>query len=79
MSRPPLHDVAHLGYLELLTPEFDKSLWFFTDVLGAKLLGMRAIYVQPIDRREFPTTRFLRLLERPVFWRLRVASSRDRA
>ena len=34
MSRPPLHDVAHVGYIELLTPEFDKSLWFFTDVLG---------------------------------------------
>ena len=26
MSRPPLHDIAHLAYLELLTPEFDKSV-----------------------------------------------------
>jgi catechol 2,3-dioxygenase len=39
MSRPPLHDVAHLGYLELLTPEFDKSLWFFTDVLGLTVVS----------------------------------------
>lgn len=39
MSRPPLHDVAHLGYIELLTPEFDKSLWFFTDVLGLTLVS----------------------------------------
>ncbi len=51
----------------------------FTDVLGAKLLGMRAIYVQPIDRREFLTTRFLRLLERPVFWRLRGVAPREQA
>jgi catechol 2,3-dioxygenase len=34
MSRPPLHDVAHVGYFELLTPEPDRSLWFFTQVLG---------------------------------------------
>ena len=39
MSRPPLHDVAHLGYIELLTPEFDKSLWFFTDVLGLTVVS----------------------------------------
>jgi uncharacterized protein len=48
----------------------------FTDVLGAKLLGMRAIYVQPIDRREFVTTRFLRMLERPVFARLQHRAER---
>jgi catechol 2,3-dioxygenase-like lactoylglutathione lyase family enzyme len=29
-----LHDVAHLGHAELLTPEPEKSLWFFTQVLG---------------------------------------------
>ena len=34
MSLPPLHDVAHLGYVELLTPEAERSLWFFTQVLG---------------------------------------------
>ena len=37
MSRPPLHDLAHLAYLELLTPEFDRSVWFFTEVLGLTL------------------------------------------
>jgi catechol 2,3-dioxygenase len=31
---PLLHDIAHLGHAELLTPEPDKSLWFFTEVLG---------------------------------------------
>ena len=45
----------------------------FTDVLGAKLVGMRAVLVQPIAKREFPTTKFLRMFERPVFERLRRA------
>ena len=31
---PLLHDIAHLGHAELLTPEPEKSLWFFTEVLG---------------------------------------------
>jgi catechol 2,3-dioxygenase-like lactoylglutathione lyase family enzyme len=30
------HDVAHLGHVELLTPEFEKSLWFFTDLLAMR-------------------------------------------
>lgn len=29
-----LHEIAHLGHTELLTPEPEKSLWFFTQVLG---------------------------------------------
>ncbi|HVV13907.1 catechol 2,3-dioxygenase [Amycolatopsis sp.] len=28
------HDVAHVGHVELLTPEPEKSLWFFTEVMG---------------------------------------------
>jgi catechol 2,3-dioxygenase len=30
----PVYDVAHLGRVELLTPDFDASLRFFVDVLG---------------------------------------------
>src|SRR5919197_3736828 len=29
-----LHEIAHLGHVELLTPEPERSLWFFRDVLG---------------------------------------------
>ncbi len=47
----------------------------FTDVLGAKLAGMRAIVVKPIGKREFPTTRILRLLESPVYALLRRRSA----
>ena len=38
----------------------------FTDVLGAKLAGMRAVLVEPIGGREFPTTKLMRLAERPI-------------
>ncbi len=34
LTMPLLHDVAHLSHAELLTPEPEKSLRFFTDVLG---------------------------------------------
>jgi catechol 2,3-dioxygenase len=30
----PMHDVAHLGHVELLTPKPDETLHFFTNVLG---------------------------------------------
>ncbi|MBV8264630.1 MAG: YqeG family HAD IIIA-type phosphatase [Candidatus Eremiobacteraeota bacterium] len=43
----------------------------FTDVLGAKLVGMRAVYVQRVAGREFPTTKVLRMLESPVLACLR--------
>lgn len=42
----------------------------FTDVLGAKSVGMRAAVVRPVARREFATTKFLRMLEAPVYARL---------
>ncbi len=34
MVPEPLHDIAHLGSVELLTPRLDRSLWYFRDVLG---------------------------------------------
>lgn len=37
-----------------------------TDVLGAKLLGMRAILTEPISEHGFITTRMMRVLERAV-------------
>ena len=41
----------------------------FTDVLGAKLLGCRAILTEPLVAVDFPLTRVLRLLERVCFAR----------
>ena len=40
-TRPPSHDVAHLGHIELLTPEPEASLRFFVDVLGLTELDSR--------------------------------------
>ena len=36
MTHPdePLHDVAHLGHLELLTPRLEETRRFFVDVMG---------------------------------------------
>jgi catechol 2,3-dioxygenase len=33
----PLHDLAHIGHAELLTPKPDESLAFFVDVLGMEI------------------------------------------
>jgi predicted HAD superfamily phosphohydrolase YqeG len=41
----------------------------FTDVLGAKLLGVRAVLTEPLVPVDFPLTRVLRLLERLIFAR----------
>jgi len=38
-DREPIRDVAHLGRVELLTPEPERSLWYFHD-----LLGMEAVH-----------------------------------
>ena len=29
-----IHDIAHIGHAELRTPKMEKSLWFFTQVMG---------------------------------------------
>ena len=49
-----LHDVAHLGHAELLTPEPEKSLWFFTEVLGLTQVGAEgdSVYLRTWDDYE---------------------------
>ena len=37
--REPIHDIAHLGHVEMLTPKPDESLRFFTDVMGMTISG----------------------------------------
>ena len=34
----PMYELAHLGHAELLTPAYDESLAFFTDVYGLDLV-----------------------------------------
>jgi catechol 2,3-dioxygenase len=49
-----LHDVAHLSHAELLTPEPEKSLWFFTQVLGLTEIGTSgdSVYLRTWDDYE---------------------------
>jgi catechol 2,3-dioxygenase len=56
-TRPPLHDVAHLGHIELLTPKLCESLWFFVDVLGLTETGREgnSIYLRTWDDYEHHT------------------------
>ena len=56
-TRPPLHEVAHLGHIELLTPEPDASLRFFVDVLGLTETGREgnSVYLRTWDDYEHHT------------------------
>jgi HAD superfamily phosphatase (TIGR01668 family) len=41
----------------------------FTDVLGAKMLGLHSVLTDPLVPHDFPLTRVLRFLERVVYKR----------
>ena len=58
-TRPPLHEIAHLGHVELLTPEPDKSLWFFVEVLGLTESGREgnSVYLRTWDDYEHHTVK----------------------
>jgi len=62
-----LRALAHLRTRRAQTVVIGDQL--FTDVLGAKLLGLHAVLTQPIVPKDFPLTRVLRLLERVFFAR----------
>src|SRR4051812_49971060 len=50
-------DVAHLGNVELLTPEFDKSLWFFRDLLAMRVVAEQgdSVFLRTWDEYELYT------------------------
>jgi len=51
---PLLHDIAHLAHAELLTPDPERSLWFFTQVLGLTENGRSgdSVYLRTWDDYE---------------------------
>ncbi len=63
-----LRALRHLGTRRSETIVIGDQL--FTDVLGAKLLGLHAVLTQPIVPKDFPLTRVLRLMERVLFARV---------
>lgn len=50
----PSHEIAHLGHVELRTPEPERSLWFFTQILGMTETGRDgdAVYLRTWDDYE---------------------------
>ncbi|MCO6003625.1 catechol 2,3-dioxygenase [Actinoallomurus purpureus] len=53
----PLHEIAHVAHVELLTPEPEKSLWFFTEVMGLTENGAEgdSVYLRTWDDYEHHT------------------------
>ena len=48
IQEEPIHEIAHLGRVELLTPTPERSLWYFGDVLGMEVVhrGPSAVYLR---------------------------------
>ena len=41
-SEEPIHDVAHLAHVELLTPRLEESTRFFVEIMGMVESGRNA-------------------------------------
>src|SRR5215831_6882359 len=54
MTSEPIHDIAHLGHVELLTPKFEESRKFFIDVMGMTQSGEKgdSVYLRGWDDYE---------------------------
>src|SRR5262245_2547775 len=54
MQSEPIHDIAHLGHVELLTPKFEESRRFFIDVMGMTQSGEKdgSVYLRGWDDYE---------------------------
>jgi catechol 2,3-dioxygenase len=52
--KEPIHDIAHLGHVELLTPKPEESLRFFVDVMGMTESGRKgdSVYLRGWDDYE---------------------------
>jgi catechol 2,3-dioxygenase len=57
MDAEPVHDLAHLGHVEMFTPVIDESLRFFIDVFGMTEAGREGdcVYLRGWDDYEFHT------------------------
>ena len=56
MASEPIHDIAHLGHVELLTPKFEESRRFFIDVMGMTQSGEKgdSVYLRGVTRSSSP-------------------------
>jgi catechol 2,3-dioxygenase len=53
----PIHDLAHLGHVEMFTPRLDESVRFFVDIMGMTESGRdgASVYLRGWDDYEFHT------------------------
>lgn len=56
-DREPMHELAHLGHVEMLTPKIEESLKFFVDVVGMQESGRKgqSVYLRAYDDYEHHT------------------------
>jgi catechol 2,3-dioxygenase len=54
MQNETIHDIAHLGHVEMLTPKPEESLRFFVDVMGMTISGQKgdSVYLRGWDDYE---------------------------
>lgn len=57
LSPEPVHDIAHLAHVEMLTPKPEESLWFFVEVMGMTESARRgdSVYLRGWDDYEHHT------------------------
>lgn len=83
MTNEPILDVAQLAHVELLTPTLEKTVWFFTDLLGMQISGRQgsSVYLRAYEDFYHHT---LKVTEAPqpgmghVAWRVRSPLALDR-
>ena len=51
MQGEPIHDIAHLAHVEMLTPKPDESLRFFVEVVGMQETARKgdSVYLRAYD------------------------------
>ncbi|RPK40031.1 catechol 2,3-dioxygenase [Streptomyces sp. ADI93-02] len=77
---PPLGDIAHLGHVELLTPDLDGSVRFFTDYLGLTVNGQDgdSVHLHTFDDYEHHSL-VLTAAEKPGLRRTALRTSSEEA
>lgn len=83
MTSDPLHDIAHLGAVELLTPKAERSLWYFRDVLGMEVVHRfgQSVYLRGYGDRATSTLKLTEAAQPGVgcvAWRATSASALER-
>lgn len=83
MEQENLWDIAHLAHVEMLTPKLDKSVWFFTEVMGMSISAEQgdSVYLRAYDDYEHHTLKLTAARQTGMghfAWRARSPQALDR-